>query len=262
MNISACIITKNEESNLPRCLTSLATIVDEIVIVDSGSSDRTKFIATDFNARFIPHEWEGYVAQKNFACSKARYDWILSIDADEELSPELQAAIRALKVRDAETLPSAFSVPRVVCFMERMIRYGDWYPDRLPRLFRKDQARFEGGSVHERLVIEGEVEALEAELIHHTYRDWEDQNQRVAHYAELWAHDAAAAGKKSSTLDPLTHAGWRIIRSFFFKAGWKGGLFGWKLACAQGRETYLKYKALRAEVRDQKSDIRSQTSDP
>jgi glycosyltransferase involved in cell wall biosynthesis len=262
MKISACIITKNEEDNLQRCLESLGDVVDEIVIVDSGSTDRTKFIATDHNARFIPHDWEGYVGQKNFACGKAKYDWILSIDADEELSPGLQDQVRKLKEVDDSDYPAAFSVSRVVFFENRWVRYGDWYPDLLPRLFHKEKGHFEGGRVHERLVIDGETEILEAELYHHTYQDWEDQKKRVARYAELWARDAGERGKKASALAPFTHAGWRILRSFLLKAGFKGGRFGWKLACAQGRETYLKYKALHAwEKGGQRPEVRGQASD-
>jgi len=263
MKISACLITHNEESNLTRCLTSLVTVVDEIVIIDSGSTDRTKFIATGFNARFLPHEWEGYVTQKNFACSKASHPWVLSIDADEELSPELQDEILALKEKTDAPQPAAYVVSRVVFFEGRWIRFGDWYPDLLPRLFQKERGKFEGGRVHERLVIDGETEMLSAELYHHTYRDWEDQQKRVTHYAELWARDACERGKKASVFTPFSHAGWRILRSFFLKGGFKGGILGWKLACAQGQETYLKYNALRAlEHSDQQTEISGQTSDP
>lgn len=245
MRVSACIITLNEESNLPRCLTKLATIVDEIVIVDSGSSDRTKFIATEFNARFIPHEWEGYVAQKNFACSKASHDWVLSIDADEELSPDLAEEILALKTNPPVSPPSAYSVNRVVVFQDRPIRFGDWYPDWLPRLFRKESARFTGGRVHERLETDDPVEPLSGELFHHTYRDWNDQMERTTHYARLWAEDAAEAGKSAGLLAPFSHGTWRFIRSFILKSGWKGGALGWKLARAQAHETYLKYQQLK-----------------
>ncbi|MEO0453457.1 MAG: glycosyltransferase family 2 protein [Verrucomicrobiota bacterium] len=245
MKISTCIITRNEEDNLPRCLQSVATLSDEIIIIDSGSTDRTKFIATEFNARFITHEWEGYVGQKNFACSKAKHDWILSIDADEEVSPDLSQSILEVKNSQQATELTGYDMVRVVRFMDTWIRFGDWYPDLLVRLFKKEAAHFEGGRVHERLVIEGTTSRLEGELYHYTYRDWEDQKQRVSHYASLWAQDAREKGKASTPLSPLTHSLWRLIRSYLIKGGWKGGALGWKLAVAQAHETYLKYKELR-----------------
>jgi glycosyltransferase involved in cell wall biosynthesis len=244
MKISACIITKNEESNLPRCLKSLRPFVDEIIIVDSGSTDRTPFIATEFDARFIRHDWEGYVGQKNFALSKASYNWVLSIDADEELSPELQA--EAKKIHDSAQEPSisGYQVSRVVFYEGQWIRFGDWYPDLLVRLFDKRQAKFVGGRVHERLEIQGVIENLTGELHHYTYKDVADQKARIEHYSTLWAETAKAEGKKAGFLAPYTHAAWRLFRSFFVKGAIKGGSLGWQIARLNAYEVYLKYKKL------------------
>ena len=244
MKISVCIITLNEESDLPRCLASIKPVADEIVIVDSGSTDRTPFIATEHDARFIRHEWEGYVGQKNFALQKATKDWVLSIDADEELSPELQKEI--LQLKEASTDPEAvgFEVPRVVFYEGKWIRFGDWYPDRLVRLFRKDRARFAGGSVHERLELQGSSLPLQGELHHYTYKNLEDQLARMNRYSTLWAESAAQEGKKAGALAPLLHATARFLRAFLIKGGFKGGFLGLKIARLNASEVYLKYKKL------------------
>jgi glycosyltransferase involved in cell wall biosynthesis len=149
MKISFCLITFNEEPNLPRCLASCADLADEIVILDSGSTDGTARIAREFHARFEHQDWLGYVGQKNQILSLATHDWVFSLDADEELSPELRAEVRRLKTGEPSPGLSGFSMPRCVLYEGRWIRHGDWYPDRLVRLFRRDRARFAGGKVHE-----------------------------------------------------------------------------------------------------------------
>ncbi|MDZ4788232.1 MAG: glycosyltransferase family 2 protein [Blastochloris sp.] len=244
MKISACIITKNEESNLPRCLKSIQGLVDEIIIVDSGSTDRTPFIATDFNARFIRQEWQGYVGQKNFALTKASYNWVLSIDADEELSPDLQQQLKALHDSPLDPIISGFQVCRVVFYQGQWIRFGDWYPDQLVRFFDKRKASFAGGKVHERLEVTGPLQPLTGELYHYTYKDLADQQARIQLYSTLWAETAKAEGKSANALDPYTHAAWRLFRSLFLKGSIKGGALGWQIARLNAYEVFLKYKKL------------------
>ncbi|MEM6822562.1 MAG: glycosyltransferase family 2 protein [Verrucomicrobiota bacterium] len=244
MKISACLITYNEEHNLPRCLESLKHVADEIVIVDSGSSDRTNFIATDYNARFIRHEWEGFVGQKNFAINKASCDWILSIDADEALSPELQQAIQVLK--GSSTIPEAsgYEMSRVVFYQNTWIRFGDWYPDRLVRLFQKNSARFDGGSVHEQLDVDGLIKGIDGELHHYSFKDEQDYLDRMEHYSTLWAQQKQEESLSCNALSPILHGSWKLIRSFLIKNGWKGGALGWRLAQLQAKEVFLKYRKL------------------
>jgi len=244
MNLTACIITLNEESNLARCLDSLKDIADEIIIVDNGSIDRTPFIATDYNARFIRHDWEGYVGQKNFALSKASHEWILSIDADEELSPGLRAEILKIKPSTVPGNIAGFSMPRVVFFENTWIRFGDWYPDVLVRIFRKGSGKFSGGAVHERLELEGELQPLAGELVHHSFKDEADYRGRMDHYSTLWAQSAKASGKKAGPLAPFTHALWRFLRSYLLKGGLKGGGLGFRLARLQAAEVFMKYQKL------------------
>ncbi|MGF1677588.1 MAG: glycosyltransferase family 2 protein [Candidatus Methylacidiphilales bacterium] len=243
MKISACLITLNEEANLPRCLESIRPVVDEIVIIDSGSTDRTNYIATEFNARFLRHEWEGYVGQKNFALTKATHPWILSIDADEALSPQLSEEIARLREAAAPSV-SGFSMPRVVNYQNRWIRFGDWYPDVLVRLFQKEKARFDGAQVHERLEIDGEILPLRGELYHFSFRDEADYLKRSEHYSTLWAQDKATAGMRANGLSPWTHGTWRFLRSLLIKGGFRGGTLGVRLAFLQAREVFQKYHKL------------------
>lgn len=244
MNISACIITRNEETNLPRCLASLKDVVDEIVIVDSGSTDRTPFIATDFSARFLRHDWDGYVGQKNFAISKATHSWILSMDADEELSPQLRQSILEVKKSDPDEI-NGYSMSRVVFFENQWVRFGDWYPDELVRLFRKDKGRFTGGKVHERLEIEGSTQKLDGELHHYSFKDRADLKKRGALYARLWAETAHEQRKTCGPLAPLLHSIGRFLRNYFLKGGCKGGGLGFFIARSSAAEVYLKYTLLR-----------------
>jgi glycosyltransferase involved in cell wall biosynthesis len=248
MKITACIITLNEERDLPRCLESIAPLVDEILIVDSGSTDATEDIARHFNARFRRQEWLGYVGQKNFSLDQATHPWVLSIDADEEISPELAASIAQLKAHpDAESpdAPNGYEMSRVVFYCNRWIRHGDWYPDRLVRLFRRDQARFAGGRVHERLEISGPHPLLSGDLRHFTYGSAADREERCAKYAALWAQTAHEENRRAGPLAPFTHAIARFCKGYFLKRGFMDGFVGWDIAMGNAREVWLKYHLLR-----------------
>ena len=247
MKISACLITLNEEQDLPRCLRSIAGLVDEIVVIDSGSTDSTSAVAESFGARVIRQDWLGYVGQKNFALDAATYPWVLSIDADEELSPELAEAIRSLRQNAGETPggPAGYIVRRMVQFRGRWIRHGDWYPDPLVRLFKRDKARFAGGRVHERMELQGETALLPGHLHHFTYKDTEDRRRRIEHYAKLWAETAYEKGKRVGPLSPALHAAVRLLRGFVLKRGFLDGAIGWDIALGNAREVWMKYQLLR-----------------
>jgi glycosyltransferase involved in cell wall biosynthesis len=248
MKISACLITLNEELNLPRCLASVAPLVDEILMVDSGSKDGTLQIAHDAGARIIPQPWLGYVAQKNLALAHATHSWVLSLDADEEISPELAASIRALKENPAAELPTApngYTVSRLVFYRDRWIRHGDWYPDHLVRLFRRDEARFTGGHVHEKLEITGEHPLLAGHLHHYTYASAADRAARCAAYAALWAQSAHQAGRRAAPWTGPLHAIARFGKGYVLKRGFLDGAVGWDIALGNAREVALKYRLLR-----------------
>jgi putative peptidoglycan lipid II flippase len=247
MKISACIITLNEERNLTRCLESVAPLVDEILVVDSGSTDATCTIARRFGARVVTQAWRGYVGQKNFAIQQARNPWVLSIDADEEISDQLARSIVGLKTAanvDAEDAPKGYQFSRLVLYRGRWIRHGDWYPDRLVRLFRKNEARFTGGHVHEKLELGGEHPILPGHLHHFTYENADDRNARCARYADLWARTAHEQGKRVGKWSAPLHALARFGKGFVLKGGFLDGAIGWDIAIGNAREVWLKYHLL------------------
>jgi glycosyltransferase involved in cell wall biosynthesis len=168
MEISVVIIAFNEEDRLANALKSVKGIAAEIIVVDSNSQDNTVEVAKQFTNKVFRRKWTNYSDQKNFANSKASCPWILSLDADESLSPQLQEEI--LKLKDEETDVSAFSMPRKVYYLGKWIRHSGWYPDRKLRLFRKEKALWEGEYVHEKLVVDGRIFKLKGDIHHFTYR--------------------------------------------------------------------------------------------
>jgi glycosyltransferase involved in cell wall biosynthesis len=245
VKLSFCLITRNEEHNLPRCLQSCLGLAEEILVVDSGSTDGTELVAREFGARFERQPWLGYVGQKNKALSLATHEWVFSLDADEELSPELQAEVRLLKGAERPAELSGYSMPRCVFYEGRWIRHGDWYPDRLVRLFRRSRAQFAGGKVHERLDLAGRVVPLRGELRHYSFRDAADHWERCQAYAQLWAETQHEAGKTAGPLAPSVRGAFRWLRGYLLRLGFLDGRHGWQIACLNAREVALKYRLLR-----------------
>ena len=246
MKISFCIITLNEEANLRRCLQSCAGLADEIVVVDCGSSDGTEAIARKFGVRWVHQNWLGFVGQKNHVLGLATHPWVLSIDADEEISPVLAQEIARIKQTGATDNVAGYSMPRCVLYEGRWIRHGDWYPDRLTRLFRKQGARFAGGKVHERLEVSaGRVESLRGDLFHYSFKDAADHWARCQKYARLWAETQHEAGRTCSPLAPWSHAAFRWLRGYILRAGFLDGAQGWRIAALCAKEVFLKYQLLR-----------------
>lgn len=244
VKISLCIITLNEEANLRRCLQSAAGTVQEIIVVDSGSTDGTRKIAEEFGARFEVHAWRGYAEQKNLALSLASLPWILSLDADEALSPRLKEEIEQLE----ETPEVAgYSMPRCVRFEGKWIRHGDWYPDRLVRLFRNGKARFGGGRVHERLEVDGPIARLRNDIEHYSFRDAADHAGRGEKYAKLWVESQLDAGRRAGPLAAPLRAGYKFVRGYFLRGGFLDGGTGFGIAWRNAREVYLKYQLLEIE---------------
>jgi glycosyltransferase involved in cell wall biosynthesis len=245
MKISFYLITLNEEENLPRCLKSCANLADEIVVLDSGSKDGTEQIARQFGARFERQEWLGYVGQKNKVLSLAKHPWVFSLDADEEFSPELIEEIKLLRGIEPAADRSGFSMRRCVLYEGRWIRHGDWYPDRLVRLFRRDRGRFVGGKVHERLEISGRLVSLRGEIYHYSFRNPQDHWERSQKYARLWAETQQEAGQTAGALTAYGHAAHRWLRGYVLRRGFLDGKQGWRIAAFCAREVFLKYRLLR-----------------
>ena len=245
MKITFAIITLNEEQNLGRCLQSIRGVADEIVIVDSGGVDGTRSIAAAFGATWHEILWPGYVRQKNNVLALASHEWVFSIDAVEALSAPVALEIQRIKNAGVPENIAGFSVPRCVFYEGSWIRHGDWYPDRLVRLFRRSFASFTGGRVHERLEMRGPVSKLAGELEHHSFQGLEDHRQRWLKYARLWSEDKASQGRSDYWVTPFVRAGFRWFRGFVLKHGFLDGKRGWTIACMSAREVFLKYSFLR-----------------
>jgi glycosyltransferase involved in cell wall biosynthesis len=251
MTISAVIITYNEEDRLPDALASLAGVADEVVVVDSYSSDRTVEIARAAGARVMQNRFENYGQQKNFAMSQACCEWILNLDADERVSPDLKRAVLRLKESGLPGSVAAFAIKRKTYYLGRWIRHSGWYPDRKVRLFRKDASSWQG-RVHERLAVAGEVARLPGDILHFTYRDIGDHVRRLERYSSFQAEEIAAQGKKLLTLRLLLLPPVTFLRHYLWKLGLLDGFPGLVIATVQSWGTamkYLKAAALRRRTR-------------
>jgi glycosyltransferase involved in cell wall biosynthesis len=237
VRLSAIVITRDEAANIGECLDSLA-FCDERIVVDCGSSDNTLMIARQKGARIGFHEWPGFGAQKNYALSMARGDWVLSLDADERVTPELQQAI--LAALDDEKV-DGYEFPRRSSFCGRMMRHSGWFPDRVLRLFRRGKARFSDDIVHERVICEGPVKRLKAPLLHYPVRRLEDAIRRMDSYSTLGAGQLAASGKPASILKGVTHGAFAFLRTYVFRLGFLDGAAGFLLAVANAEGTYYRY---------------------
>ncbi len=241
--ISAILITRNEEGNVADCLASLV-FADEIVVVDSGSTDRTEEICRrDPRVRWYAEEWKGFGPQKNSALDKAEGPWIFSIDADERVSDGLAREIAGL---DLPSLPiDGFRVSRRSYFGDTWVRHGGWYPDYVIRLWRKERGRFNDRKVHESVSVAGSVDTLRGDLIHYTYRDTADFLERMERYAALGAEELRKEGARGTLLDLWCRPPFTFLKMFLFQRGFLDGALGFRLAWLYSRYTYAKYAKLR-----------------
>lgn len=238
MQISGTIVTLNEEHNIARAIESLRC-VDEVVVVDSGSTDRTREIASGLGARVIEESWRGYAGQKNFAACCAANDWILSIDADEAISGELAAEILMLK-KDGVRF-DGYSFPRLTQYLGRWIRHSGWYPDRKVRLYNREKAQWVGEYVHESVHVNGERGQLQSNLLHYTCASLSEHLRTLDRYTSLAAREVAARGKRVTmpqlTIDP----GWAFFRAYIVQRGFLDGRQGLAIAWMAALYTFLKY---------------------
>ena len=239
--LSACLITLNEEHNLPRALASLKGIVDEIIVVDSGSTDRTSVIARDHGAAFFERVWTDYSEQKNFAAACAKNDWILSMDADEELSSALQTSLLDWKKREPKF--SVYEMARKTWYLGAWIKHSGWYPDFQRRVYRRDAAQF-SGIIHESLRFEDKPGRLNGNLLHYTVRSFAEHEQKVERYAALAAQQMYAAGERSWRSAVWLATPWSWFQNYFLRGGFLDGYRGALIAQMAARAVRIKYEKL------------------
>ena len=240
--LSVIVITKNEEAVIGRCLASVAW-ADERIVVDSGSTDRTLEIARDLKAvAHLTADWPGPGAQRNRAIEYARGDWILALDADEWVSQELRTEIEHT-IRDPAA-NAAYRIPRLSSYCGRPMRHGGWWPDYVSRLFRRGQAHFAGGIVHDHLLVEGAVGMLRSHLMHEAFVDLDEVLQKVNSYSTWGAQMLADQGRRASLRTAIGHGAWAFLRTYVLRRGFLDGREGFMLAVSNAEGTYYRYLKL------------------
>ena len=238
--LSVILITRNEEANLDDCLASLEGIAQQIVVVDTNSSDRTLEIAQKHGASVSqPADWPGFGPQKNRALDLATSEWVLSLDADERLTPALKSEILTAIHHSAHV--DCFAIPRLSWYCGRFIRHSGWSPDYVDRLFKRGTARFSDDLVHERLIPSGQVAKLENPMLHYSFMNYSQVLQKLDRYSSASAEQAFARGKTSSPLKAVLHGAWAFFRTYVLRAGFLDGPQGFALAVSNGQGTYYRY---------------------
>jgi len=249
--LSAILVVRNEAHCLERCLRSILPIADEIVVLDSGSDDGTVAIARSFGARVEVADWLGFGPQKNRALALARGEWVLSIDADERVTPELAASIREA-VDSTWADVNGYLIRFLATWCGKPVRFGDWRKRHL-RLFRREGARFTNVPVHEGVICRPPHATLDGIMIHDTVADEDEARAKTRRYAELGALCLSARGRGGLSA-AFVHGGWALLRGFVLKGGFLDGAAGWKVACATARCTWLRYY-----LAGRRSSLRSET---
>jgi glycosyltransferase involved in cell wall biosynthesis len=237
--ISACIISFNEESKIEDCLKSLLPVADEIILVDSGSTDRTIDIARKYTDRISSHPFAGYGKLKNFATGMASHDWILSLDCDERLSPELQQSILAIK--DRLNSNNAYSMARRTFYIYRWLNHC-WYPDTKTRLFNRTTAQWADSDIHESVTsTDVKVAKLEGDILHYSFDSFSDHLRTIDKFTEISAHELMRKNRKVNIFSPVTHASWTFFRLYFLKRGFLDGFAGFAVAVLSYMHAFIKY---------------------
>ncbi len=246
MKVSAVIITFNEERNIDRCLSSLQGMVDEILVVDSYSEDRTAEICQLYGVRFEQHPFEGHIQQKNYAMQLAAHDWVLSLDADEALTPELADAL--MSARKGAVATTAFELKRLTNFCGKWIRHTGWYPDPKVRLWNRNHGQWGGQNPHDRVVLSDGVKVcrLSGDLVHYSFYTLEEHVAQIQKFSSIAARAAYDNGKRSHflvhiLLGPL----FNFFKKYFLQAGFLDGYYGFVISYNTAYYKFLKYAKLR-----------------
>lgn len=242
MKLSVTLITRNEAENIRACLESVAW-ADEIIVVDSVSTDETVAIAREFTPHVYNHDWPGFGAQKNRALGYAVHEWVFSIDADERVTPELRAAIEAV-LRNEKNACAGYRVSRLSSYCGRFMHHSGWHPDYLVRLFRRDAAHFSDDLVHERLLVEGQIGQLDGELLHYAFDNLEEVLHKVNSYSSAGAAMMQQRGRNASLSGAVLRGLWSFLRTYILRGGFLDGREGFMLAVSNAEGTYYRYLKL------------------
>ncbi|EMY79194.1 glycosyltransferase, group 2 family protein [Leptospira weilii serovar Ranarum str. ICFT] len=249
--LSVCIITLNEQDNLERCLKPL-DFVAEIIVVDSGSKDQTVEIAKKYKAKVHKRKFDDYVSQKNFALSLVKNEWVLTLDADEEVSPGLKDEILTLFQNGLPTA-DGYSTPRLTWYLGKWIRHGGWYPNRRIRLFHRSKGKFGGGLVHETIQLQGICKKLNFPVFHFSYKNIGDHIRYINAYSELGAQEKFRAGKTSGLFLAFLEGFYKAFWMYFIRFGFLDGKQGFVLALFGFYYNFLKYiKLYELNLKDKK----------
>lgn len=239
--ISVAIVAMNEEDRLPACLESVQW-GDEILLVDSHSTDRTRDVAREYGAQVIERDWPGFGEQKRFAAATVSHDWVFSIDADERVTPELQEEIRALRERGLEA--DGYTVPRLSWYLGKWVRHGTWYPDRQLRLWNRNKGNWNHKVIHERVEVDGHVVPLDGDIVHLPYHSLQDHLSVINRYTDVMVADMVRKGRKVRAYDMLTHPAMKFVRDYLIDGGFLHGWRGFIMSCLATHYTQMKYAKL------------------
>lgn len=239
--LSVILITKNEGAFIRECLETVS-FADEIVVLDSGSADDTVSVCREFTGLVYETDWPGFGPQKNRALDRAAGEWVLSIDADERVTPELAAEIG--KALENPAGHAGFRIPRLSSYCGRFIRRSGWWPDHVLRLFRRDRGRFTDDLVHERVVVDGPVGTLSNPLVHHSFESLEDVLDKVNAYSTYGAEMMHRRGRRANLLTAVGHGFWSFFHTYVIRAGFLDGREGFMLALSNAEGTYYRYAKL------------------
>lgn len=251
--VSAIVVCFNEETNIGDCLASLQWC-DEIVVVDSFSTDRTVEICRQFTDRVIQRPWAGYRDQKAFAHSQATKDWVILVDSDERVTPELRGEIQRALSQDAGRY-MGYQLPRLVYYLKRWWRRGGWYPDYDIRLFRRERATWGGSDPHEKIIVDGPVGRLRQPLHHFSYRNIDDHMQRINRFTTISSGELRKDRQRFRLGDALLRPAVRFFRSYILKRGFMEGFAGFYVAVSAAVYVFLKYAKLWEIELEEKDDV-------
>jgi len=250
--LSAVVITYNEEKNIERCIRSLEGIADEIVVLDSFSTDHTKEICEKYKVKFFTHKFSGYIEQKNKAITYATYPLVLALDADEELSGSLKASV--LQVKENRSA-DGYTMNRMTNYCGKWIHHCGWYPDRKLRLFDIRKGRWAGLNPHDRFVMDkgATVKHLKGNLLHYSYYSVSQHHQHIKIFSSIWAKAKFEQGGKAPFFRIWGSPAIRFLNCYFIQLGFLEGIAGWRICTISAKESYEKYRKLRAFHQQQRT---------